>query len=767
MAEPSADEWFTARRFGVLLGLLIIVSFPQVVTGLEAFVYMDSGQFAYPVAFYHRTSFWHGEVPLWNPLNNCGIPFLAQWNTLTLYPLSLFYLLLPLPWSFEMFCLGHLFLAGLGMYFLAHRWTGTRLGAAVAGVSFAFNGLTWYGLMWPHIIAALAWMPWVVLAMEWAWRQGGRVIIVAALAAAMQMLSGGAEVIILTWFLLGVLWVAQCLRGETPRWNLAGRTLAIGCLVAGLTAAQMLPFLHLLAHSERNAEYGRASAGILAMPLTGWANYLVPLFRCIRNPQGVFLQANQLWIGSYYLGVGIVVLALLAVWRVRNQRVWFLTGVALLGLLLSLGNQGLVYAWLRHLIPMLGLIRFPVKFVILATFAVPLLAAFGLRWFQALPAGSWPKEWKKTKYLALILIGMMGIILWFAWKYPLPGEDIAATTVNTVVRAVFLLLIVGCIALLRRAGRLKLRRLLETVLLMLLWFDVFTHAPNLSPTATCAVLQPDTVRRAFKWDNDLDAGVSRAMLPWATIWNLGMFGSENSETDTGVRRLSLFMNYNLLDHIAKVDGFYSSNLKEPFELFSHVYLKTNEAVQLKNFLGVSHITSPTNIVDWVCRNSFSPMITAGQRPVFANPDETLSILVSDQFEPLRTVYLPLEARGKIRASNPAHAEILSSQFSPQRVTIEVEADAPAMVVVAQAFYDAWHAEVDGNPTPLWRANYAFQALEIPSGRHQVSLVYQDRPFFWGTILSMIFLLICGGAWFGWDKVCWRGRFQKTTTGSSS
>ena len=56
-----------------------------------------------------RESFWRGEMPLWNPYNNCGLPFLAQWNTLALYPGSLFYLLLPLSWALGVFCLLHLF----------------------------------------------------------------------------------------------------------------------------------------------------------------------------------------------------------------------------------------------------------------------------------------------------------------------------------------------------------------------------------------------------------------------------------------------------------------------------------------------------------------------------------------------------------------------------------------------------------------------------------------------------------------------------------
>ena len=85
--------WFTPGRFAVLLGGLILAAYPGVFLGWESFGFRDFGLYGYPVAHYHRQCFWRGELPLWNPLNNCGIPFLAQWSTLVLYPLSLFYLL--------------------------------------------------------------------------------------------------------------------------------------------------------------------------------------------------------------------------------------------------------------------------------------------------------------------------------------------------------------------------------------------------------------------------------------------------------------------------------------------------------------------------------------------------------------------------------------------------------------------------------------------------------------------------------------------------
>jgi len=64
------------------------------------------------------------------------------------------------------------------------------------------------------------------------------------------------------------------------------------------------------------------------------------------------------------------------------------------------------------------------------------------------------------------------------------------------------------------------------------------------------------------------------------------------------------------------------------------------------------------------------------------------------------------------------------------------------VVAAQTFYPCWTGYVDGQPTRLWRANHAFQALQVPAGQHQVQLVYRDRNFLAGVTISWITLFGC-------------------------
>ena len=116
---------------------------------------------------------------------------------------------------------------------------------------------------------------------------------------------------------------------------------------------------------------------------------------------------------------------------------------------MALGPRGFLYDVLKRPLPVLGFIRFPVKFLILATFALPLLAALGLNWLLALPAPNRSRAWRDLAGLAMGLTAVMAAILWFAWKNPLPGSSLAITIGNACVRALFLALLLACLALLR------------------------------------------------------------------------------------------------------------------------------------------------------------------------------------------------------------------------------------------------------------------------------------------------------------------------------
>jgi hypothetical protein len=125
-SSTDSWSWLSTKRFALLLGALLLISFHSVLFGDQAWFYRDYGFLGYPFAFFNREAFWSGEIPFWNSLIHCGVPHFAQWNTMVLYPGSLIYLLLPLPIGLAWFCVLHLFLGGMGMW----RLPGSRLSSA-------------------------------------------------------------------------------------------------------------------------------------------------------------------------------------------------------------------------------------------------------------------------------------------------------------------------------------------------------------------------------------------------------------------------------------------------------------------------------------------------------------------------------------------------------------------------------------------------------------------------------------------------------------
>ncbi len=491
-AAPTPADWCGPRRFALLLAALILAAFWKVLLGFETFAVRDFGFFSYPVACFQKECFWKGQLPWWNPLNCCGLPFLAQFNTLALYPFSLIYLLLPLTWSLPFFCLAHLFLGGMGMYFLASRWTGSSAGAALAGVAFAFNGLTLNFLMWPSHIATFAWLPWVILLTETGWREGGRKLVPAALAGAMEVLAGGPETILFTWLIVAALALQERRKKTVPAGLLARRFFLMGVLALCLSAVQWLPFADLAMHSSRNAGYAKSE---WSMPAWGWANFLVPLFHT--GPwQSLAVQPTQHWTSSYYVGIGTIFLAAVAVWRRREPRVWLLAAFVGASLVLALGDQGYVYLWLRHLFPVLGMFRYPIKFVIVTSALLPLLAAYGGFQYEREPG----RALRPGLVCAGAIFILVGVIVCFtpqAWAGALSRLGLLAAA----------MLVVWFLPL-----GARWRRWSALALPLICWLDLVTAVPWQNPTLNPSVYQAGLGLMSAKLDRQPIPSDSRVMM---------------------------------------------------------------------------------------------------------------------------------------------------------------------------------------------------------------------------------------------------------------
>jgi hypothetical protein len=602
-----------------------------------------------------------------------------------------------------------------------------------------------HALMWPNNIAALGWLPLVALLVERAWREGGRKVLLAATVGAMQMLTGAPEVISFTWLIVAAVWLSG-LRTSAGGWHLTVRSarvlLIVAALIVGLTAAQLLPFVDLLAHSQRNQNFG---GNVWSMPIRGLANFLVPLFGCTPSIAGVLSQNDQQWTSSYYVGAAVVALAIWAVFRCRERRTYALAVVAGIGLLLALGDGGLVFGWLKRLVPAFGFIRFPIKFVVLAVFALPLLAAHALGQWQQMPRVPLEKERRWLGGIGVALLLLMGATVIWAASDPQADEFGGLRAQNAVVRGILLALLLACLLNLRRVISPVAALLTRCGILGLLALDLLTHMPRQNPTVMTDAYNSEVVQRT--WSQR--PGEGRVLISPRMQAFMDYAANPNAYNFCVGQRRALTPNWNVLEGVPTVGGFYSLFTKEQHQVWSLFYRETNNLARLADFLGVTRASSDNELFAWVERTSAQPIVTAGLQPTFADDSTALRALVSKAFVPERVVYLPEAARAVVALSNQTPAHVVSSRWSSRGLEVEVEAEQASLVTVAQTYFHWWKGTVNGKPARLWPANHAFQAVEVPTGRSTVKLIYEDRSFFWGAAISLTTLLGWVWLWFKW------------------
>ncbi len=581
--------------------------------------------------------------------------------------------------------------------------------------------------------------------------------VLAALVGAMQMLAGAPEIILFTWAIaVPVTWL------EGKRQKAKGKSEGSGSLRTFafllftfalsflLSAAQLLPFLDLVLHSHRSAAF---DAGHDTMPLSGWANFLTPLFRMTPDRNGVFTHLDQQWTSSYYPGIGVLALAALAVWRRREPRVWLLALIAVLGVWLAMGQKAFLLDWLKAVCPPLGFIRFPIKYVLLPLIVLPFLAAFGVALLRQPthpteplaknpndePSRRWPQP--LTVVVGTILAMFGGIHFWASrLKVSGLGSGISPQGPWAVVALITLA------TLLVRAPKAAwiVRCKPELVILFVLVADVLLHAPRQNPTVITHAYEPGIAPLSTSMPR---LGEGRALITRETEG----FMAHASNPDAlnyviGVRR-ALFANWNFLEGVPKANGFFSLFPRELSETSRLLYSFGHPFPErFADFLGLTRASSSDALFTWDHRTNALPLITAGQQPVFANATNTLRALAAADFNPTQVVYLPAALTAKLPVTKAASARVLSTNWTAHRIECEVESPAPTLVVIAQTFYHPWKATVNGQPTEILRANHAFQAVPIPAGRSVVLLEYVDRSFQLGLALSALGVILCGILW---------------------
>ena len=90
---------------------------------------------------------------------------------------------------------------------------------------------------------------------------------------------------------------------------------------------------------------------------------------------------------------------------------------------------------------------------------------------------------------------------------------------------------------------------------------------------------------------------------------------------------------------------------------------------------------------------------------------------------------------------PGTADVVS--YSPEEVVVKTQSDQPKLLFLSDNWFPGWKAKVDGDETPILRADYTFRAVPLTPGEHLVRFYYDPISFKVGLAVSVASLGFLG------------------------
>jgi hypothetical protein len=703
-----------------------------------------------------------GELPLWNPLVGGGAPLLANYQSALLYPPTWIYFLLAaiggvslLAWGQALLLAAHLAWAGLGMSRLARQLGRSPLAQTVAGLAFGMSGYLVARAHFLSINAAVAWLPWILLAAyNLVQKPERRNVLWLAAALAMQWLAGHAQIAAYT-LLLALAWLLFWSWHETERnriWRLAAGSMGLALLVS---AAQLLPTLEYLLNSQRAASVDPAGAFTYSFWPWRLIGLLAPNF--FGNPASDnYWGYGNFWEDAIYVGLLPLLLALGEAWALRRQPrerrlLVFLGGLSALSLLLALGDNTSVFPWLFEHVPGFALFQSPARWTIWLVFALALLSAYGV--------DAWRRPTGRALYWSrLALAGAAAAILVAAaglWLGGRAGLEVPLTFFSASLVFGLLALAAAVLHLNAPPGAEPPPRRWAWIVALLLAADLLYAGWGLNPGAPRELFSE---QQDSYVDARMAVGDGRLYMPPETERQLKfehLFRFDGFHTGAPPEAIvtSLLPNTNLLAGVPSANNF------DPFVPGRYQqWLDTLAAAEpalgadLLAMLGVSAIEKLESAQPF--RIDFESIDARPRAQWFAcaqianGSEAAWRTITAPGFEGARDLLVEIQDANPadMCASGEGVGTVALSSASSNRVTINVDAPDGGWLLLADTYYPGWVAYVDGVEAPPYPAQGLLRAVQLPAGTESVEFVYEPTSFNVGVGLTLLGLLLMLGAW---------------------
>ena len=814
--KPRRQPWWERQpsrvQHGICLALLLAVAVlfysPTLFSG-KALVGSDTiGWKAVASSMLeHREA--TGEEPLWATNTFGGMPgYLISFPRkipqidqvidelrLVIWPVSPFLLLL------------------LGAYLLVFFLTRDKLSSVLAACAY---GLTTY---LPVILIAghntkfiaLCYAPWVVLAFVYALRKPGLLAgLFFALVLAVNLRANHVQITYYLAFMLGIWWIVEGVgavrKGEGKTFGVATAWMVFGAVLALLMVAQ--PYLsnyEYKAFSIRGAASGGGEGALDWSYAMAWSQGIGELVTLLiadaYGGSALYWGPKTFTGGPHYVGGIVLLLAGLALWRYRRRAVWALGIGGLLMILFALGENFEVLNRLMYTyFPLFNAFRVPETWLSVVALMLAILAGMGL-FYIARREPSKEAEQGKTKAVFIASGAALGVVIvlflgkgaFFDFERPnelvrvaqqlaqsnnVPLDDprVAQSAQQYVDQAkasrneaftgdalrtlIFLFLAAGALVAFRKEKVPGWAMQAFLVLLVAIDLGGVGH-------------------RYFNEDRLADASDPAAQIPTYDFDQFILQQREEAGGSGHFRVLSLETfdqtgNARPSYHYESLGGYSAVKLRLYQDYLDHLLfdprtrLPNDNALDLLNTryvaapqplpgLEVVYQGETTGFYALENTDALPRAFFVGEIEVIEASEATWARLRSPDFDPRQTALLsePLDVT-TTPIDSSSTALVTLQRYGPREIAWSVETDAPRLLVVSELYYPAgWQAAIDGEPAPIYRADYLLRSVPVPAGAREVVMRFEPRSYtlsLWLSGLSTVvvyggLLTLLGLAWY--------------------
>ncbi|MDQ1468569.1 MAG: hypothetical protein QOJ99_49 [Bryobacterales bacterium] len=676
-------------------------------------------------------SIWQRHVPLWDPYAFAGRPFAGEMLPSAFYPLHLLFALVPLNrngvisprFYHEYLAFTHLLCAYFTFALLRelHR---SRFAAFAGACVFSLSGLL-VRMMWPPYIESCIWLPAVFFFLLRALRaeRRDRAVVEASLGGlclGMSILTGGMAFFMMQAIVAVtavVYYGASLPSAPSPdrhsHWVRMACILAVTLAVAGgIGAVQLLP-----AH-----EYGQISVRFIDGG-TFPASEKIPYHRLVPGmwPQSIVSALFPAGFdGKYggeeyypfYIGVFPLFLAITAIWKCwENLWVRYLTGLAVLTFAYSLGEFSPLHGVLYALVPFLWLTRAANRFFYLISFALAILAAFGL---DALldPASrgiSWAPAKPILKWVAIISAAALF----------LPG---IFTQLNLGIwTALSLLLILGSCGWFVHLTANPAAPVLRVMLAAFILFDLaafnWLEASKAALSKTGDQLEQMVSLRGAAEFVKARPGLHRVRVAVQPEPNIGDVYGIQSIWGGGATVLTAYSQLGLREDLLNVRYYIKpASVPDPGLVYQDASWKVYENPN----------AYPRG---WIVHQAVVEPSHAG---VFRRLDQP-----GTNLHQLAVLEMPLPRSLEPVAGTDESVRFRS--YEADRMAMDVNAGSTGLLILSEMYYPGWVATVNGKTAKIYQVDGALRGIAVSRGANRIELEYAPSSFRAGAALNLLTL----------------------------